>query len=163
MIIRAVYDGKAIRPDDRGKAKLEQFKAKLSPEDTVAIRFEDWGSARTHLQQALLHALIGRYSRKNQESIGTVKIRWKVHQGHYLPAARILSGEVDLPPWRGRWVDLANVDPDNSPEQHIVFLRSEADYTTRMEADFIEYAIAQCQGSGVNIDDILQSLEEIRR
>lgn len=163
MIVRAVYDGKAIRPDERGKAKLEKFKSKLKPEDTVAIRFEDWGSARSHLQQALLHSLISRYSRKNQEALETVKVRWKVRQGHYVPAGKILDGEIDLPPWRGKWVDLQAVDPDNHAEQFIVFLRSESDYTTRMEADFIEYAIAQCQGSGVNIEDILESLSELRK
>lgn len=91
-----------------------------------------------------------------------VKIRWKVDQGHYLPADKILSGEIDPPEWRGKFVDLHDVYPQLHAERTIVLLRSEADYTTRMENDLIDYAIDSCHGSGVDISDIELSLQGLR-
>lgn len=163
IVVRAVFNGKSIVPDERARAHLATFKEGLSEGDAVAVTFQPWGKARTTLQQRLLHGLIGRYARPNHESLEAVKIRWKVDLGYYIPAAKILSGELDMPAWRGAFHDLHTVYPGLYPETTIAFVRSEASYTTRMEKEFIDYAIQSCEADGINISDIMQSLSELER
>jgi len=161
MTTKAIYDGKRIVPDDQHA--IDEFKAGLSPGDAVALTFEEWGKARTRLQQGLVHALIGRYARAHMESAAEVKIRWKIDLGYWLPADKILSGEIKMPPWRGAWYDLHEIYPALYGERTIAFVRSEATYTTRMDNEFIEYALKMCSETGVFIDDIIQALSEVSK
>jgi len=163
IVIRAIYDGRSIAPDEKARSHLKAFKRWLSVGDPVAVTFQKWGRARTVLQQRLLHGLIGRYARANKEPLAVVKIRWKVDLGYYVPADKILSGELDMPKWRGAFHDLHAVYPEMHPERTIAFVRSEAAYTTRMEKEFIDYAMQSCEASGVDISDIMQSLAELSK
>jgi hypothetical protein len=158
ITVKATYDGAKIVPDSH--AEIERFKASLKPGASVALKMQPWGRSRTLRQSRLLHGMIGRYCRAHGESLAYVKVRWKCDLGWYLPAAPILAGDIDMPRWRGRFVDLHDVYPDLYAERTIILLRSEADYTTRMEAEFVEYAIKHCLESGVDIADILAQLEE---
>ncbi len=159
MTTRAVYDGTRIVPTKQ--EAIDAFKATLSPGDAVAVTFEPWGKARTRLQQGLLHTLIGRYARAHMEPAPLVKVRWKVDLGYWLPADKLLSGEVELPSWRGAWQDMHEVYPELYPERTIAFVRSEATYTTRMEKEFIDYALTTCSENGVPVDDIITALQEV--
>ena len=156
--LKAVYDGKHIIPQD--PELLQSYKAGLRPGAALAMTLEPWETRRSRSQQGLLHEIIGRYARANREALDTVKIRWKVDLGYYLPADKILSGDVAMPSWRGRWHDLHDTYPELHDKRTIVFLRSEADYTKRMENEFIDYAIAACESSGVDVQDIIRSMTD---
>ena len=156
MTVRAIYNGRQIVPQDQ--AAIATWKAKLKTGETVLLTFETAERARTRLQQGLLHELLGRYARAMGESLETVKVRTKCDLGHYVPADKVLSGELDMPAWRGRFVDLHEVYPELHGEASIVFLRSEADYTTRMEAEFVDRVMAMCSENGVDIGDIMEQL-----
>lgn len=156
--LKTTYDGRHIVPDD--PTLLASYKAGLAPGAKLAMTLEPWDTRRSRQQQGLLHEIIGRYARANREALDGVKIRWKVDLGYYLPADKLLSGELSLPAWRGRWHDLHDTYPDVHPVRTVVFLRSEADYTKRMENEFIDYAIASCEASGVDVEDILRSMTD---
>ena len=64
-----------------------------------------------------------------------------------------------MPSWRGAWIDLHDLYPAMYMEQTIAFVRSESDYTKRMEIDFVDYIIKLCTENGVEIGDIMRSLE----
>jgi hypothetical protein len=154
MTIRCEYDGKHIvptRPD-----LLEIYKQGLKPGDVIAMDLCKWADVRNRGQQGLLHSLIGEYARFNRVSVEAVKIRWKVDLGYYLPADKMLSGDIAFPSWRGMFYDLHKVYPEFYTELSIIFLRSEASYTKPMEAEFINYAIAQCEVDDIPIDKYLQ-------
>jgi hypothetical protein len=158
-VIRTEYDGKVLRPDPDA---IREYKATLQPGDVVAMTLEPWEDARTRRQQGLLHELLGRYARHNNESLESCKIGIKVDLGYYLPADKLLDETLDFPPWRGSFVDLHAVRPDYYGERTLAFLRSESTYTKQMEGEFIDTVIARCGEVGVNIDDILESIRELR-
>jgi hypothetical protein len=162
MLIQARYKNGAIIPDDTEKLKIKEYKAKLKDGQRIIMQWEKVEEVRTRLQQGLFHELLGRYCRLAGESIGDVKIRWKVDLGYWMPADKILSGELPLPNFRGAWADLSKVYPMLYTDSYIVFLRSEADYTRKMSSELTEYAIKHCQENGVKINDILETLAASR-
>ena len=157
MIVKAEYDGRSIRPLD--PQAIADFKRDLKTGDQLTMQIERAEKTRSRLQQGLFHKILGRYARAMGESSESVKIRWKVDLGYWLPAAKLLSGELDLPSWRGAWIDLHDVYPMLHAERTIAFVRSEADYTKKMSSELSEYAIQHCQENDVDIDDILRELE----
>ncbi len=158
-VIRTEYDGKVLRPEPEA---IRKYKATLKPGDVVAMILKPWDDARTQLQQGLLHELLGRYARHNNETLEAVKIGVKVDLGYYLPADKLLDETLDFPPWRGTFVDLHKIRPDYYSEHTLAFLRSESSYTKKMEGEFIDTVIDRCGEVGVGIDDILTSLKELR-
>lgn len=160
VTLRCEFDGKTLQHDRAGMAK---FKAGLKPGQQIAMTLEEWGKARTRLQQGLLHELLGRYARTNGQSLVKVKILFKIELGYWLPADKVMSGAIEPPKWRSAVVDLAKYMPEFYQERTLIFLQSEADYTTRQEKAFIDYTILQCQESGVAIDDILQQIAEVHQ
>ena len=152
MTIRCQYDGRFIIPD---RERLELFKKSIEPGQVIAMHLSKWEDARSRQQQGLLHSLIGAYARFHRESLDAVKIRWKVDLGYYLPADKMLSGEIAFPSWRGMFYDLHRVYPELYPELSIVFLRSEASYTKPMETEFIEYAVEQCRVDDIDIEGVI--------
>jgi len=159
MTIKAIYDGARIVPVDAHA--LDGFKARLKPGQPVAVTVARWGEARSNQQQRLLHALIGRYARGNFLAMPVVKMTWKVDLGWWLPADKILTGDLDMPKWPGQWVDLHELYPSLHAPHTIAFVRSEASYTKLMEQSFIDYALECCAGSGVDIEDIRRQLSEL--
>ena len=155
LTVKARYDGTHIVPQDI-KA-LEDYKARLSPGAVLAITFELWEDRRSRLQQGLLHELLGRLAREQGMSLEAVKVQLKCDLGYYVPAEKLLSGDV-LPKWRGRFVDLAQVY-DGYPTTYI-FLRSEADYTRTMEGELIDRTMLACDETGVDIEDVRRTLSE---
>ena len=153
--VKARYDGTHIVPQD--VKALQDYKAKLKLGTLLAMTFEPWDDRRTRLQQGLLHEILGRLGREQGMSLEAVKIQLKTDLGFYVPADKMLSGEV-MPKWRGRFVDLADVY-DGYPHSYI-FLRSEAGYTRAMEAEFIDRAMLACDEAGVDIEDIRRTLAE---
>ncbi|MCH8517489.1 MAG: hypothetical protein LAT68_14280 [Cyclobacteriaceae bacterium] len=123
------------------------------------MSLEPWDDKRTPSQQGLLHEMLGRLGREQGMTLEVVKTQLKVDLGYYVPAERILSGEV-VPKWRGRFVDLADVY-EGYP-MTLVFLRSEADYTRKMEGEFIDRVMLACDEAGVRIDDIRETIANDR-
>jgi hypothetical protein len=158
MVVQAIYDGRSIKPLDREVGRLDAYKQGLTKGDRITLQFDKTSEVRTRLQQGLFHELIGRYARAMGESMADVKLRMKADLGYWLPADKLLAGEIPLPKWRGSWTDLHELYPLLFTERYIVFLRSEADYTRKMSSELTEYAIKYCQENGVNIDDILHTL-----
>ena len=158
MTIRAIYGETGLQFADADWQDLHAWLAQRKPSDKYAVTIEPWDAHRSRHQQNLLHELIGRYARAQREPLAVCKMRMKVDLGYYIPASVLLSGEVDFPTWRGQWVDLHSVYPLMHEERTIAFVRSESSYTKSMEKIFIDYAIELCEGSGVNIDDILQEV-----
>lgn len=161
MVVECIYTGRNIVPQDQDK--MRQYKMALVDGERLIMTLDRWEDYRTKAQQGLLHELLGRYARAEGESIESVKIRLKVDLGHYLPGDKLLQGEIDAPSWRGRFIDLHTVYPHYYAERTFVFLRSEADYTKRMENEFIDYVISVCGESGVDIEDIVKQLQEARK
>lgn len=160
MTTSATFDGNTIRPDNPGE--IATYKSRLKVGEKVAITFDPWGKFRTRKQQGLLHELIGRYARQNNESAPHVKMRWKVELGYYVPADPVLSGTIDAPEWTSRVIDLHDIYPDLHARRTFAFVRSESTYTTRMETEFVEHAIAACNETQTYIEDILKTLAKLK-
>lgn len=143
--------------------KLEQFKRDLNEGDKVVVEFSRAKDFRTRMQQRLLHGLLGRYARANGLSLDHAKMAMKIDCGYYEMAARILSGEAEMPNWNGRFVDLNKFIPVFYPEYTIAFIRSESSYTKTMEGELIDLVILRCNESGVYIEDILESIAELKK
>ena len=155
MTIKALYNGKNIIPQE--PEKLIEYKCSLADDAVLALTFEPWEERRTGKQQRLLHALLGRLARAWGMSLEVVKVQFKTELGYYLPATKILDGTL-RPKWRGKFVDLAEVYSGHEPE--LVFLRSEADYTRKMESEFTERVLLACDENGVDVSDILESIDD---
>ncbi len=161
MIFKAIRGPHGLRFEDSEHAQMHSWLTSVKEGSALSVDIKYWDENRSRQQQNLLHELIGRYSRANFEPLEVCKMRFKIDLGYYIPASTILSGEVDLPKWRGKWADLHAVYPELHEPRTIVFVRSEADYTKPMEREFIEYALDSCQGSGVYVEDILHDLQSI--
>lgn len=159
--VKAQYDGKSIRPLD--PEALTEYKRTLTEGVLLCMSFEPWNERRTPSQQRLLHEMLGRLGREIGESLERVKVDLKIELGYYVPADKIINGTVPVPAWRGSFIDLHEHRPQYYPEHHIVFLRSEADYTRKMEAEFIERVMSECGEQGVDIRDIIKTLSEVSR
>jgi hypothetical protein len=157
MTLTCNYDGRVIRPVD--PAAISAYKQGLTIGQVVFMTLEAPDEYRTRKQQGLLHELLGRLARASGESLEAVKVKAKFDLGYWLPADKILSGELDLPKWRGAWIDLHDVYPALYAERALAFLRSEATYTKRMEAEFVDYILTQCFHAGVRVDDIIETIE----
>lgn len=160
MTTSATYDGFAIVPDSPDH--IFAYEKKLKTGDKIAVTLEPWSKFRTRRQQGLLHELIGRYARNNNESAPLVKMEWKIALGYYVPAGPVLSGTINPPEWKNQVVDLNHIYPELHPRLTFAFVRSESTYTTRMEAEFIEHAIAACNATQTYIEDILETLAKLR-
>jgi hypothetical protein len=161
VVLRATYTGTGLKVLD--KEKLEEFKAQCSPGLVYAMILEPWEDARTRRQQGLLHQLLGRHARAEGVQMQWLKDRIKYDLGYWIPADRVLSGEVEPPSWRGKIIDAHTIYPELHPDGYRVLLRSEADYSKSMERDFIDRVIYECQESGTDIDDILRTLHELNK
>lgn len=160
MTTSATFNGRVLRADNPDD--ITAYKAKLKHGDRVAITFEPWSKFRTRKQQGLLHELIGRYARNNNESAPLVKMEWKIALGYFIPAAPVLAGTVNPPEWKNQVIDLNHIYPELHPRLTFAFVRSESTYTTRMEAEFIEHAISACNATQTYIEDILETLAKLR-
>lgn len=156
MTVKAQYNGKAIVPLEL--EKIAKFKATLEDGAVLALTVERWDARRTVNQQRLLHGMLGALAREQGESLESVKVGLKIELGHYLPAAELLSGEVEAPKWRGAFVDLHTHRPHYYPQRTLVFLRSESDYTKRMEREFIDRVVVECAEAGVDVSHMLDEL-----
>lgn len=161
MTTSATFNGDVLRADNPDD--ISEYKMTLKMGERIAITFEPWGKFRTRKQQGLLHELIGRYARQNNESAPHVKMRWKVELGYYVPADPVLSGTIDAPEWTSRVIDLHDLYPELHGQRTFAFVRSESTYTTRMEAEFIEHAIAACSATQTHIEDILKTLAMLKK
>jgi hypothetical protein len=153
MTIRCTYNGKHIVPDD--PSAVQRYKDSLVPLAKIAMTLEPWEDRRTRSQQGLLHEILGRLARAQGMSLNVVKMQIKCHIGYYVPADKILSGEI-IPKWRGAFVDEAKVY-EGYPSR-LLFVRSEADYTKRMEGEFIDFVMQICADVGVYVDDIIETM-----
>ena len=160
MTTSATYDGFAIVPDSPDD--IFAYEKKLNVGDKIAVTLEPWSKFRTRRQQGLLHELIGRYARNNNESAPLVKMEWKIALGYFIPAAPVLAGTVNPPEWKNQVIDLNHIYPELHPRLTFAFVRSESTYTTRMEAEFIEHAIGACNATQTYIEDILDTLAKLR-
>ena len=157
MTIKAHYDGSAIRPDEPDK--LRKYKRSLTEGAVLAMTLEPWSERRNRGQQGLLHALMTRYAIEMGEKMPEVKMRTKLDLGHWIPANKILDG-THTPKYRGAFVDLHNYYPEIYPdEMTLAFVRSEADYTVKMETEFIERVLEMCEANGVRTDDVRAEFE----
>lgn len=152
-----MYSAGHIVPEDNDG--LKQYKKSLKDGQSIMMSFEPWSAARTRAQQGLAHEIMGRIRKELGLSLDAVKCSLKVHLGYYIPAEKLLSGEVDFPAWSGRFYKLSEI---YEGDPRIIFLRSEATYTKPMENELIDAAIWYAQESGVNIGDILQTMEVIK-
>jgi hypothetical protein len=152
-----MYSAGRIVPEDSDG--LKQYKQSLKDGQSVMISFEPWSAARTRAQQGLAHEIMGRIRKELRLSLDSVKCSLKVHLGYYIPAEKLLSGEIGFPPWSGRFYKLSEV---YEGDPRIVFLRSESSYTKAIEKELIDAAIWYAQQSDVNIGDILQTMEAIK-
>lgn len=159
LTVQATYKRGHVVPEE--PERIAEWKVQLEEGAAVAVTFELWSEARTRRQQALLHELLGRYAREIGESLQSLKDRIKVDLGFWLPADKILLGELDPPTWRGKFVDLHAFYPELHAEMTLILLRSEADYTKHMEGEFVDRVIYECQENHVDIEDILQTLSEL--
>ena len=157
MTIRATFDGSAIRPDEPDK--LRQYKRSLTEGAQLAMTIEPWSERRNRGQQGLLHALMTRYAIEMGEKMPEVKMRTKLDLGHWIPAEKILDGTYSMPNYRGQFVDLHKVYPDLHEPMTLAFVRSESDYTVKMETEFIERIIEMCEANGVRTDDVRAEFE----
>jgi len=157
--VQAVYDGQNIRVLDTDK--MAEYKRTLVEGRLLAMTLEYWEDARTRRQQGLTHEMLGRYARKINMAMVKLKDRLKTDLGYYRPVHKVLDGTLDLPEWNHRTVDLHAFYPDQYPSMSLIFLRSEATYTKRMEGELIDRIIAECKDNEVYIDDILRTLAEL--
>ena len=157
ITVKCKYSGGKIIPLEGDQ--IAAYKATLKDGTELSMTIEKRQEKRTRAQQGLLHKLLGRYARAMGEALGDVKMRCKVDLGYWMMASKIIRGDVPLPSWRGAWIDLHDVYPAMYIEQTIAFVRSESDYTKRMEIDFVDYIIKLCTENGVEIGDIMRSLE----
>lgn len=160
-VIQAFFDGSAIHVID--KEKMAEFKRSCVKGRMIAMTLEYWEDARTSRQQSLLHSLLGRYARTIGVGMQWLKDRIKTDLGYWLPADKIMDGTVDMPSWRGKFIDLHTIYPELHPEWSLILLRSESDYTVAMERDFVDRVIYECQENDVDIEDILQTLHELNK
>jgi len=156
MTVKAHYSGGHIVPSE--PRKIEQYKATLRDGQALALTLEHWDERRHAGQQRLFHELLGRYARAMGESLEHVKMETKVSLGNFLFAASILDG-THSPNYRGRFVDLHDIYPELHAPMTLAFVRSEADYTKRMEAEAIDYVMHMCESNGVHVEDIRQEFE----
>ena len=158
MTVKAHYDAarSGIVPDEPDR--LTRYKATLKDGQALALIVEPWSERRHRGQQGLLHALLTRYAQAMGESMPVVKMRTKIDLGNFLFADRILDG-THSPNYRGRFVDLHDIYPELHAPMTIAFVRSEADYSVKMEAEFIERVIAMCESNGIRTDDVRQEYE----
>ena len=159
MTVKAHYDAarSGIVPDEPDR--LTRYKATLKDGQSLALIVEPWSERRHRGQQGLLHALLTRYAKAMGESMPVVKMRTKVDLGNWLPASSILDG-THTPKYRGAFVDLHDIYPQMHPEPlTLAFVRSEADYTVKMETEFIERVIEMCEANGIRTDDVRQEYE----
>ena len=154
--LKAVYDGKHIIPQD--PELLQSYKAGLRPGAALSMTLEPWATRRSRQQQGLLHELLGRCARRTGYTLEALKAQCKVDLGHYVPADKVLSGELAMPGWRGRFIDLHTVYPEMHAPLTVVFLRSEADYTKPMEAEFINMVLDYAHANEVDVGDIEREL-----
>ena len=155
MTVKAVYDGRNIVPQEPDR--IAEYKRSLNEGAVLAMTMEPWEDRRTRAQQGLLHEMLGRLAREQGMSLEVVKVQLKIELGYYIPLDKLALAR---PKWRGRIVDLASVY-DGDPETY-VFLRSEADYTKRMEGEFIDRVMVACSEAGVDISDIMEALDGCR-
>ena len=158
--IQAVYDGRHIAPVE--PALLRSYKADLREGQRLSLILELWEERRSRQQQGLLHELLGRCARRTGYTLEALKIQCKVDLGHYVPADKVLSGELAMPGWRGRFIDLHTVYPELHAPLTVVFLRSEADYTKPMEAEFINMVLDYAHANEVDVSDIERELNNDR-
>jgi len=163
VVLQAVYNGERIQVLDTDK--LTDYKRRCTKGLMLAMSIEPWKEARTRRQQGLLHELLGRHARQENVQMQWLKDRIKYDLGYWIPLHKIESGNVDPPAWRGKLVDVHAIYPSVRvhSELSIILLRSEADYTTSMEKDFIDRVIYECQESGTDIDDIMRTLHELNQ
>ena len=157
ITVKCKYSSGKIIPLEA--AQLAAYKATLQDGTELSMSIENLQEKRTRAQQGLLHELLGRYARAMGEALGEVKMRCKIDLGYWLMASKIMRGDVPLPSWRGAWIDLHDVYPAMYMQQTIAFVRSESDYTKRMEIDLVDYVIKMCNENGVSIGDIMRSLQ----
>ena len=158
MTVKAHYDAarSAIVPDE--PERLTRYKSTLKDGQALALSVEPWSERRHRGQQGLLHALLTRYAKAMGESMAVVKMRTKIDLGNFLFATSILDG-THSPNYRGRFVDLHDIYPELHAPMTIAFVRSEADYTVKMEAEFITRVVEMCDANGVRTDDIREEYE----
>ena len=157
ITVKCKYSGGKIIPLEADQ--IAAYKATLQDGAELSMTIEKRQEKRTRSQQGLLHELLGRYAREMGESLADVKMRCKIDLGYWIMASKIMRGDVPLPSWRGAWIDLHEVYPAMYMQQTIAFVRSESDYTKRMEVDLVDYVIKMCNENGVGIGDILRSLQ----
>lgn len=158
MTVKARYDAarSGIVPDEPDR--LTRYKQTLKDGQALALSVEPWSERRHRGQQGLLHALLTRYAKAMGESMEHVKMETKVSLGNFLFAEKILDG-THSPNYRGRFVDLHTIYPELHAPMTIAFVRSEADYSVKMETEFIERVIEMCEANGVRTDDIREEYE----
>ena len=154
---RAMYSAGHIVPEDSDG--LKQYKQSLKDGQSLLMSLEPWSAARTRAQQGLAHEIMGRIRKELGMTLDAVKCSLKVQLGYYLPAEKILSGDIGFPSWSGRFYKLSEI---YEGDPRIIFLRSESTYTKEMENELIDAAILYAQESGTNIGDILKSMEAIK-
>ena len=138
--------------DEQTRAIIRQ---QFAVGEIIDCELKKHADGRSAQQQRLLHALIHRYSLAMGIPAYIVKWRWKHSYGEYRTWEDMQRDGV--PMWKGEFVSLADLWPSAAG---IVFLKSEAEYSTREEKDLIDNAMNECMENGVDVSDIVKTLTE---
>lgn len=146
MIIKAIYAGGAIRPEEIDK--LKAFKAGLEDGEYIEMNLKKWKAGRSDRAFRYFHALMGRYA----EGLGLDKV-WAKEELCLLHGVALPYDDGFEPPdWPGHFVEYHG---------RIYFRKSTTAYTKEEMAALINGTIAALFDNDVDIDDLILEYGDI--
>lgn len=140
MTVKAIYDGKTIRPLDT--RKIDAFKGALKPNEYVELTFKRWSDSRTSRQNRYLHSLIQRYAKALGYSVSFAKTE--------------LCCEFGV---AEKWDEATFTPPDYAVKFELYHLelwmrKSTTEYTTKEMKELIDGIKMACFENDIDISDI---------